>query len=132
MEITIINKTKIKIEKEKIVKLVKKLSRVLKFKGDISILFCGDSFCKKINYKFLKRKSNTDVISFAIKEKGYVGDILINLRQVKRQARCLDIPFKEELKRIIIHGVLHLLGYDHEKDKGEMFELQEKLYKKII
>lgn len=132
MEITIINKTKIKIKKEDIIRLIEKLSKELRFKGDITVLFCGDFLCRRINKKFLKRNRSTDVISFALKEDNYLGDILINLRQVERQARLLRIPFKKELKRIIIHGVLHLLDYDHEKDRGEMFELQEKLYKKIV
>lgn len=131
MEIIIINKTKMKIEKEKIKRFIYKLSKELKFKGDLSVLFCGDLYCKKINYKFLKRRGNTDVISFTINENNYLGDLLVNLRQVKRQSLSYKIPFKEELGRILIHGILHLLGYDHERDNGEMLKLQEELNSKF-
>lgn len=130
MEITIINKTKTKINKNSLLKLVKKLSRELKFKDGLSFLFCSDTFCKKINKKFLGRDGTTDVISFPINENGYLGDVLINLKQIKRQAKRLKISYNEELKRIVIHGILHLLGYDHEKDNGEMEKLQEKLLSK--
>lgn len=131
MEITIINKTKIKINKKEIKENILTLSRHLGFKGSITVYFCGDKLCRRINKDFLKRNGLTDVISFPINENGYIGDVLINLRQVERQARLYKISFKEELKRILIHGILHILGYDHEKDKGEMLSLQEDLLRKI-
>lgn len=131
MEIIISNKTKIKIRKSKIIKLIKELSKDLKFKTNLSIMFCGDRLCRKLNNKFLKRDKITDVISFPLNENNYLGDILINLRQVKRQAKKYNVSFNEELKKILIHGILHLLGFDHEKDSGEMEKLEDKYQSKF-
>lgn len=131
MEIIISNKTKIKIKKSKLIKLVKDLSKELKFKEDLTVMLCGDKFCRKLNNKFLKRDNITDVISFPLNEKNYLGDILINLRQVKRQAKKYNVSFNEELKKILIHGILHLLGFDHEKDSGEMKKLENKYQSKF-
>lgn len=131
MEIIISNKTKIKIKKNKIIKLVKDISKDLKFKTNLSIMLCGDKFCRKLNNKFLKRDKVTDVISFPLNENNYLGDILINLRQVKRQAKKYNVSFNEEFKKILIHGILHLLGFDHEKDNGEMEMLENKLQSKF-
>lgn len=131
MEIIILNKTKIKIRESKIIKLVKDLSKELKFKEDLTVMLCGDKFCRKLNNKFLKRDNITDVISFPLNEKNYLGDILINLRQVKRQAKKYNVSFNEEFKKIIIHGILHLLGFDHERDNGEMEMLENKLITKF-
>ncbi len=131
MEITILNKTRKKIKENNLKKFIKKLLEELKLKKDLSIMFCGDSYCKKINREFLKRNGLTDVISFPLNEKNYLGDVLINLKQVERQAKRMAITVNEELKRILIHGILHLAGYDHEKDNGEMEEFQEKLVLKF-
>lgn len=131
MEIIISNKTKIKIKKNKIIRLVIDISKDLKFKANLSIMLCGDKFCRKLNNKFLKRDKVTDVISFPLNENNYLGDILINLRQVKRQAKKYNVSFNEELKKILIHGILHLLGFDHEKDSGEMERVENKLQSKF-
>ena len=126
MEITILNETREKFKEDRLKSFIRKILKELKLKGNLTILFCGDYYCKKMNKKFLKRKGSTDVISFPLNENGYIGDILINLGKVKRQAKRIGISFDEELKRILIHGILHLSGYDHEKDSGEMIDLQEK------
>lgn len=131
MEITILNKTRKKIKENNLKKFIKELLEELKLKKNLSIMFCGDGYCKKINKEFLKRNGLTDVISFPLNEKNYLGDVLINLKQVERQAKRMAIPVNEELRRILIHGILHLAGYDHEKDNGEMEDLQEKLVLKF-
>ncbi len=128
MEIIIRNQTKIRINKRKIKKFLRELYRQFSISGDLGILFCGDAFCKKMNKLYLKKDKETDVLSFPLREDDYLGDILINLRQTERQAKIYGIAFKDELKRLLIHGFLHLLGYDHEKDRGEMKKLEEEIY----
>ena len=108
----------------------------------LSINFVGEKRIKNINKIYRKKDAVTDVISFAnidndfISQKGEVdlGDVFICTKQISRQARENNVSFQEENIRIIIHGLLHLKGYDHviKKDAEKMFSLQEKLIKKFL
>jgi probable rRNA maturation factor len=102
---------------------------------------------RQVNKKFRKKNRVTDVLSFseskALLEKFKVGnlvktqnlgEIIICIREVKKNAKRLEFPFQQELFRVLIHGILHLLGYDHEtneKDAERMREKEEQ-YLKII
>jgi len=101
---------------------------------EISLTFVGEDKIKSLNRQYLGRSGVTDVISFNLSEQGsldsdnpLVGDIYICVARAGKQAKDLGVPLKEELVRLAAHGVLHLLGYDHqnEKDAGRMFKLQE-------
>jgi probable rRNA maturation factor len=83
---------------------------------EINFIFCTDEELYQINVQYLKHKTFTDIITFDNSEEdGLIeGDIYISIDRVKENAGTLGIPFPSELKRVIIHGVLHLLGY---KDK---------------
>ena len=89
-----------------------------------------------MNYKYLKKDFPTDVLSFPFNEKllkeYYIGDIFICYPIAEEQAEDNNISLKKELLYLMIHGILHLSGYDHEKDNGEMLELQDQFTKKII
>jgi len=81
--------------------------------GVISYIFCSDEYLVNINMQFLKRDYFTDVISFDYTENGIIsGDIMISIDRVKENAANLGIPYLDELKRIMVHGLLHLIGYD--------------------
>lgn len=91
-----------------------------KKKGDISFIFCNDTYLSEINVQYLKHHTLTDIITFdyTADNKGRIsGDIFISIERVKENAESLKIPFVNELHRVIIHGVLHLLGY---KDKNKV------------
>lgn len=93
--------------------------------GDINFIFCSNNFILQINKQFLKHNYYTDVITFSYNENNLIsGDIFISVEQVKENATELNLPFKEELLRVIVHGVLHLLGYN---DKNEKQKLQMRL-----
>ncbi len=107
----------------------------------LSINLVGEKKIKTLNKFYRNRDSVTDVISFALHdstpflgEKEDLGDIFICLSQVKRQAKENEINFEEEFVRILTHGVLHLLGFDHKNKKEEekMFIIQERLVRKNI
>jgi len=98
--------------------------------GEAGLLFCGDALCVRYNRAWFGKDRPTDVISFPDGEDGYWGDILVNVRQARRQAAALDIPLMQELKRLSVHGFLHLFGLDHTADRGEMELLQEKLVRR--
>ena len=104
-----------------------------------SIVLSGPKEIKNLNKKFRKKNKSTDVLSFPFYEKNqlnnkireekevYLGDIIINLSQVKKKNN--KAKFKEELNKLWIHGLLHLLGYDH-KSNSQYLQMQ-KLEKKF-
>ena len=105
--------------------------------GCLNFIFCSDAYLKKINIKYLKKDYLTDVISFKNEinqgkkneHKIIFGDIFISLERVKENQITYKTSFRNELKRVIIHGVLHLIGY---KDAGvkekEIMTSKENLY----
>ena len=117
-------------KKSEIKKLILALIRKEKRKaGDISFIFCNDQFLLALNKKFLKHDTLTDVITFdytsppgplSLKRRGgsepvaIRGEIFISISRVKENAKTFGVLFENELRRVMIHGVLHLCGY---KDK---------------
>lgn len=88
--------------------------------GEISYIFCDDEYLHKINVEYLNHDDLTDIISFDYSESNILqGDIFISIERVMDNAKDFKVSFTEELKRVIIHGVLHYCGY---KDKSEADE----------
>lgn len=91
-----------------------------------SVALIGDSRMKQLNEMFRGKTSTTDVLSFPHEadefdpDKDNLGDIVISAGQAQKQALENGLTFDEEIRQLILHGVLHLCGYDHETDKGEM------------
>ncbi|WP_457640096.1 rRNA maturation RNase YbeY [Persephonella sp.] len=107
---------------------------------ELSITLTDDETIKEINRQWRKKDKPTDVLSFPIDEKppGYryrvLGDVVISLPYAKRQAEEIGIPYRDEVVRLLIHGILHLLGYDHEVCPAEakkMFSLQDRIFEKL-
>ena len=102
--------------------------------GAVGIAFVDDAQMTAFHSNFLQKHSTTDVLSFARDDEDfddddpdYRGDVIICTDQAARQARDLGIPYQAELAILTLHGVLHLLGYDHTCDGGEMTRLEEAL-----
>ena len=81
---------------------------------------------RRANFKFRGQNHATDVLSFPDGDSGHLGDLLICARQAARQAQRLGHSVDAELKILVLHGVLHLLGHDHERDQGEMQRLESR------
>lgn len=97
------------------------ISRVIlsenKKEGDINYIFCDDEFILDINKQYLNHDYYTDIISFDYSVGNELhGDIFISVERVQENAEDFNVTFEEELKRVIIHGILHYCGY---KDKSE-------------
>ena len=89
--------------------------------GELSYIFCDDEYLLEINQQYLDHDTLTDIISFDYSEGNVVsGDIFISVERVQDNADDFNVSFEDELKRVIIHGVLHYCGY---KDKSESDEL---------
>lgn len=126
--IEINNKTKSKIDLALVKKTAEFFLRVYKKKKyEISIAFVGDRVIRKLNRNYRKIDKVTDVLSFP-GEGIFLGEVIIDYAQIKRQAREFGSSVNDELVFILVHGLLHLLGYDDKTEKGakEMERLGEK------
>tara|TARA_B100000609_G_C17182413_1_gene417868 strand:+ start:840 stop:1262 length:423 start_codon:yes stop_codon:yes gene_type:complete len=100
--------------------------REKKFLGEIVCVFCDDKYLLEKNIKYLNHDYLTDVITFDYCEDRTVsGDILISVERVKENAKSYNVSFFTEIKRVIVHGLLHLLGYD-DKTSSSKKEMTEK------
>lgn len=85
-------------------------------RADIQINLVDDAYMIQLNRTYLKKESTTDVLSFNLREDtpaaGLEGEVYIGLEQVKRQADDYQVTFENELQRMVVHGILHLIGYD--------------------
>lgn len=83
----------------------------------LDYVFCDDEYLAKLNVDFLGHDTYTDIITFDYSEAGNIqGDIFISYERVEENAETLGVAFEEELRRVMVHGILHLVGYD---DKTE-------------
>lgn len=107
----------------------------------VSVLVTTDAEIRKINRRFLDHDYATDVISFEAPrenspagESDYLGDVVVSFEMARSMASEIGIPFKEELARYLVHGTLHLLGYDDHKpaDRRKMFDRQEKILRSFF
>jgi probable rRNA maturation factor len=130
--IEINNLTTNPVDKEFLEKVAKKiLIRENKEKLELSIVLVGQARIRKLNKKYRQNYRSTDVLSFSYDGS---GDIVICLGEVKKNAKRYNSTFKKELAKVLIHGILHLLDYDHERSEKaakEMEEKQEHYLKKI-
>jgi rRNA maturation RNase YbeY len=86
--------------------------------GDISYLFCDDAYLIEVNRTYLDHDTYTDIITFDYVEGDFIsGDIMISVERVKENAQLFNTSFDQELHRVIIHGILHLLGQGDKTDK---------------
>lgn len=94
---------------------------------ELNYVFCSDEYLHQVNVKYLQHDYYTDIITFDnSEEEGTVeGDIFISIERVQDNAQDQGIPFEHELRRVIIHGVLHLTGYN-DKTSEEEKEMREK------
>ncbi len=104
----------------------------------VVIAFVSDRQMRQLNGKFRGKDLTTDVLSFPFEtdefetDRNNLGDIAISLEQAHRQASENDMTFSTEIKQLILHGILHLCGYDHETDNGKMNSLEIKLRDKLL
>ena len=113
---------------------------------ELSVLFCSDNYIQQLNKQYREKDSATDVLSFEqgeeyVDDEGNIiyiaGDIVISEAFLYENAKTFNVSPNEELKRLLVHGILHLEGYDHgdthigddTTETNEMFEIQENLIK---
>ena len=148
----VLNKqVKVAIDRDGVRAFVRKLRRALKLgRRDFNVCFVDDARMTELNGRYRKQPRPTDVLSFPWRtvarvydprrsrayesrvmdprsrgdHAGFLGDIVISVETARRNARAAPHPAAREIRWLILHGVLHLLGYDHETDQGEMTALE--------
>ena len=124
-------KNKIKNPNNYLKNKIKKISKIPYFKRknqEFSILLTSNKKMKNLNFKFRKKNKPTDVLSFQSDNKFYIGDIAISYEIVNKRAKLSN--FFIEFDKMWIHGYLHLLGYDHKKNKD--YKIMKKVENKIL
>ena len=104
----------------------------------VTIVFVSDSAIRKLNKQFRGEDKTTDVLSFPNESEPFenenqsqLGEIVISVQRAAAQAKENGLTFSNEVEQLILHGLLHLCGYDHGTDNGEMNRLELKLRKKL-
>ncbi len=150
LQVDVINRQrKIKISPQRVLSSSKKILRLLSkeicqkaSEGkiiSISVVLIGSKKMKEINYKYRGKNYLTDVLSFSFidethEDEIYLGEILINPEKALIQARQYRATFWQEINRLLVHGILHLLGYDHEaspQDAKKMRQMENKILKAL-
>jgi probable rRNA maturation factor len=96
-------------------------------RGGVAIAVVPDRRIRELNRHYRHEDAVTDVLSFPAEEPGQLGDIVIALGVARRQAKSARHSLSSEFRLLALHGLLHLLGYDHERDNGEMRRLEQRL-----
>jgi probable rRNA maturation factor len=102
-----------------------------KSKIEVSVLFCGDGAIRTLNRRYRRVDAPTDVLAFPAESRRLLGDIVISVPYASRQARRRGESPAREIDRLLLHGLLHLSGYDHETDGGEMDALERKIRRRL-
>jgi probable rRNA maturation factor len=119
------------VDKRRLKSLVKMLLRDESAeKKTVNIVYCNDRFMGDLNSRFLNKKRTTDVLAFKLSDndnRDFLGEVYVNLQQARRQARENNVNYNEEVERLTVHGVLHLLGYSDGdgENRRKMWSLQE-------
>ncbi|MFD0992261.1 rRNA maturation RNase YbeY [Tenacibaculum geojense] len=102
--------------------------------GEINYIFCNDEYLHKINVEFLQHDTLTDIISFDYTLGKLIGgDIFISIERVKDNAIDFNVSFEEELHRVLIHGILHYMGYkDKTDEEKQLMRAKENYYLKSV
>jgi len=95
--------------------------------GGIDVSLVDDPTIRQLNKRYRKKDRATDVLSFGYGAEGLLGEVIISEETARRQARVYGAPYREELQRLVVHGVLHVLGYDH----GRKMSRAEKIYQEL-
>ena len=103
-----------------------------------TVVFVSDRAMRELNQRWRGKRGTTDVLSFPSAQDEFeklegvtLGDVVISVEQAARQAAEHGLEFEEEVAQLILHGVLHLCGYDHERDDGEMNRLELSLRRRL-
>jgi probable rRNA maturation factor len=113
-------------------RVAKMLDLIGKADASVTVAFVSEKKIRELNRQFRRINKATDVLSFpSDSDDGALGDIAISIETAARQAKQNGLTLNGEIAQLMLHGLLHLSGYDHETDNGEMNRLELRLRKKL-
>ena len=122
------------LKESSLIRFMGRAQKAVGLRGEVSLLLTSNRQMRQLNRCFRGKDKPTDVISFpapeAVSDK-IAGDLAISVDIAAANAKSLGHSAEEELRVLILHGLLHLAGYDHEKDKGQMARTEERLREKL-
>ena len=121
------------LSRRRLQRFAKRACRVAGLKGGVTVLLASNREMRSLNHRFRGKRQATDVLSFPApaSSSGFAGDIAISVEIASRNARELGHATSREVEILMLHGILHLAGYDHENDRGEMASKEELLRGKL-
>jgi len=139
-KVEILNKTKkFTVNKKGLKEVIKNILKYLEvgLRVDLDIAFVGNETIRKLNKEFRQKDKPTNVLSFVIDEKPnefIYGEVIISLEKARSEAKKLGNNFNDYVLFLVIHGILHILGYDHENEKDRLImeNLEENLLKQFL
>lgn len=142
MEVTVLNRQRTHpINPRALETFVRRVVREAPHDGgasSVAVCLVSDARMREFNQRYRDKDATTDVLSFPGDDEPepdgsvYLGDIVVSVATAARQAREAGHSVPRELKRLVLHGYLHLLGYDHETDDGEMLRLERRLVRRLL
>ena len=130
---------KVPVDCERWQEFVAKALRVLPAETTgVTVAFVSDRAMSELNRLWRRKRGTTDVLSFPADQHKFeksegssLGDVVISVEQAARQAKENDLSLDQEIAQLILHGLIHLCGYDHSTDNGEMDRLELRLRRKL-
>jgi probable rRNA maturation factor len=129
--ISIENRSSARLPRGPLTVFAQKVRSAVRLKGDVGILIASNRELRRLNREFRGKDKPTDVLSFPSEIPGYAGDIAISAEIARQSARQRKLTLTEETKVLILHGMLHLAGFDHETDNGEMARKEQVLRRRL-
>jgi len=122
-----------RVDRARLGRVLRGAARALGVSGEVSLVLTGDRPVRRLNARYRKKDKPTDVLSFPGPggEAG-LGDIVISVETAERNARGWGRTLPQELDVLALHGFLHVLGYDHERDDGTMDRLERRLRRRLL
>jgi probable rRNA maturation factor len=132
LEVVLLNRQRRRrVNVARVRRVLRGAARQLRVSGEVALVLAGDRTLHRLNRDYRGKDKPTDVLSFPGEEAG-LGDIVISVETAERNARRLGRTLPQEIDVLALHGFLHVLGYDHEKDDGTMDRLEQRLRRKLL
>lgn len=135
MEVKYLNQKEFGIKVAPFSPTIKRLSGAIEVQdGILNVVFVNDKYIRALNKAYRDKDEPTDVLSFSYGPDDLIGEVYISVETAKRQAEEFKNPLSDELIRLIVHGILHVHGYDHEEegDYKKMFAVEKKVLGKMV
>jgi probable rRNA maturation factor len=129
--ISIENRSSARLPRGPLTIFANKVRSAVRLNGEVAILITSNTELQRLNCEFRGKNKPTDVLSFPSDIRGYAGDIAISADIARNNARERGLTLTEEAKVLILHGMLHLAGYDHETDNGRMARKEQLLRRRF-